>query len=82
MIPYFLKPISADFKVVLHCLYSNFVSDDDFRTSCQTSLTFINNGPFDVYTHPDDHAQPAYDRKPGFKPFTLVICNSSEEFTV
>jgi len=57
MIPYFLKPISADFKVVLHCLYSNFDSDDDFRTSCQKSLTFINNGPFDVSTHPNDHTQ-------------------------
>ena len=43
------------------------------RLTNQTKVSFVvtvNNSTIQDYVHPDDNAQPTYDRTPGFKPFT------------
>ena len=32
----------------------------------------VNNSPIQEYDHRDGHAQPTYEKTPGFKPFTTV----------
>ena len=39
----------------------------------ETSVTVNNNSPIQDYVHPDDHTQPAYEKTPGFKPFTVLV---------
>ena len=44
----------------------------------ETPVTPVNNSPIQDYVHPDDYTQPAYDRTPGFKPFTKQEKYASE----
>lgn len=39
----------------------------------EASVTVNNNSPVQDYTHPHDHAQPTYERTPGFTPFKIII---------
>ena len=39
----------------------------------EMSVTVNNNSPIQDYVHPDDHTQPAYEKTPGFKPFTVLV---------
>ena len=38
----------------------------------QTSVT-VNNSPIQDYFHPDDHAQPTYEKTPGLKKTSKVL---------
>ena len=39
----------------------------------ETSVT-VNNSPIQDYVHPDDQTLPTFEMTPGFKPFTVLLC--------
>ena len=36
-------------------------NEDDYRTSCETSVNVNNNSPIQDYVHPNDQTQPTFE---------------------